>query len=143
MARSIVVGVDQSETAAEAAQTAAYLARSLGLELVVVTGYGKHGYESYDDGSTKVYVATEDAAAAVADGVIEGLRRDYPDVTMSSVAASGKPGQALVTVAERHDAQVIVVGNKRVQGVRRVFGSIAHDVASHAPCDVYIAHTQS
>jgi nucleotide-binding universal stress UspA family protein len=141
MARSIVVGVDQSDTAAAAARTAATLARSLGLELVVVTGYGKHGFEAYDDGPTKVYIPTEKVAAAIADGVIDKLRQDYPEVTMTSVAASGKPGQALVTVAERHDAQMIVVGNKRVQGVRRVFGSIAHDVASHAPCDVYIAHT--
>src|SRR5690606_28369663 len=42
------------------------------------------------------------------------------------------------------DASLIVVGNKRVQGVAgRVLGSIARDVAAHASCDVYIAHTHT
>ena len=36
---------------------------------------------------------------------------------------------------------MIVVGNKRVQGLARVLGSVASAVAQHAPCDVYIAKT--
>jgi nucleotide-binding universal stress UspA family protein len=47
----------------------------------------------------------------------------------------------LIEVATDHDAAVIVVGNKRVQGVTRLLGSIATDVAHKAPCDVYIANT--
>jgi nucleotide-binding universal stress UspA family protein len=43
--------------------------------------------------------------------------------------------------ARRLEARMIVVGNRRVQGAARVLGSIASDVAKHAPCDVYIANT--
>ena len=39
------------------------------------------------------------------------------------------------------DALMIVVGNRRVQGVSRVLGSIANDVLKQAPCDVLIANT--
>ena len=50
--------------------------------------------------------------------------------------------EALVSESERLDATMIVVGNKRVQGIAgRVLGSIARDVAAHASCDVYVAHT--
>ncbi|MFI5429021.1 universal stress protein [Aeromicrobium sp. UC242_57] len=56
-------------------------------------------------------------------------------------AVQGKPAAALVELAEETGADVIVVGNKRVQGMSRVLGSIAADVTRRAPCDVYIAHT--
>jgi nucleotide-binding universal stress UspA family protein len=36
---------------------------------------------------------------------------------------------------------MIVVGNRRVQGVTRVLGSIPLDVAKQAPCNVFIVHT--
>ena len=36
---------------------------------------------------------------------------------------------------------MIVVGNRRVQGVSRVLGSIASDVLRRAPCDVLIVNT--
>ena len=39
------------------------------------------------------------------------------------------------------DADVIVVGNKGMQGVRRILGSVPNSVAHQAPCDVLIAFT--
>ena len=70
-------------------------------------------------------------------------RRNAGDagVEVTSAGASGKPGEALVTEAERLGATMIVVGNRRVQGIARVLGSVAAAVAHHAPCDVYIAKT--
>ena len=34
-----------------------------------------------------------------------------------------------------------IVGNRRVQGVSRILGSVAMDVARAAPCNVLIVHT--
>ncbi|WP_281445477.1 universal stress protein, partial [Paenarthrobacter nicotinovorans] len=48
---------------------------------------------------------------------------------------------ALVNEAEMQDARLIVVGNRRMQGLGRVLGSVANTVAHTAPCDVYIAKT--
>ncbi len=53
----------------------------------------------------------------------------------------GKPADALVHVAKEIGADLIVVGNRRVQGISRLLGSVATDVAHHAPCDVYIVKT--
>jgi nucleotide-binding universal stress UspA family protein len=52
-----------------------------------------------------------------------------------------EPADALCAEAERLGASIIVVGNKRVQGMARVLGSVAAEVARHAPCHVFIAHT--
>ena len=143
MAQTIIVGVDHTEPAKAAARTAGRLAQALGAELVVVTAYGKYEFEALDSTAEDIYISTQDLALTVADEAVAELKSTYPEVIVTSVAAAGKPGEALVTVADRHDADVIVIGNKRVQGIARVFGSIARDVAAHASCDVYVVNTQS
>jgi nucleotide-binding universal stress UspA family protein len=60
---------------------------------------------------------------------------------IESSPIQGKPADALVEEAKRLGADLIVVGNRRVQGIGRVLGSVATDVAHHAPCDVYIVKT--
>lgn len=139
--RRIIVGVDDSESAARAASTAASLAGALGAELHVVTAYGKFEIERHRAGSEEYIFTSEADAEGVAASVVEQLRRDFPAVKFHLHPAEGKPADALVRTAESLDADLIVVGNKRAQGLARILGSIAHDVAAHAPCDVYVAHT--
>lgn len=55
--------------------------------------------------------------------------------------AMGSAADVLCKVAEAVDAQLIVVGNRRVQGAGRLLGSVAKKVIRHAPCSVLIAHT--
>ena len=43
--------------------------------------------------------------------------------------------------AELVDADLIVVGNVRMQGLGRVLGSVGNDVAHSAPCSVLIVKT--
>ncbi|KQU28481.1 hypothetical protein ASG69_10770 [Rhodococcus sp. Leaf225] len=76
------------------------------------------------------------ADAIVADAA-EDLRTLVEHVTTSVVY--GRPAVALSDEAARLNAELIVVGNRRTQGLSRVLGSIASAVAAHAPCDVYIA----
>ena len=137
----VVVGVDQSETAAKAAAKAARLASALGGQLVVVHAFDSPGDPVPAEITDVVPLTASDAAAELAQHVIDDLRRDHPDLTMTPRAEYGKPAEALLAAAGRVGASVIVVGNKRVQGISRVLGSIARDVAQHAPCDVFIAHT--
>ena len=49
--------------------------------------------------------------------------------------------KAIVSVAEDVGADLILVGNKRMQGAGRVLGSVPNDVAHTAPCAVLIAKT--
>ena len=64
-----------------------------------------------------------------------------PTIRLPRPSALGSPATATCEEATRLQAQTIVVGNRRVQGVTRVLGSVAADVTKHAPCDVLIANT--
>ncbi len=141
MTKTIVVGVDDSETATAAARKAAELAQAFGGALHVLSAYGKFESETFRSGSEEIRFTSEKDAQNVASSVVARLRRDFPDIELTSSPLEGQPGEALVQAAERLGADIIVVGNKRVQGIARVLGSVARDVAAHAPCDVYVAHT--
>lgn len=75
--------------------------------------------------------------------MVARVRAQFPGVEVLAQAASGKPADALLAAAEQTGAELIVVGNKRVQGAARILGSIATQVARKAPCDVYIAYTHA
>ncbi|MEV4953570.1 universal stress protein [Paenarthrobacter nitroguajacolicus] len=135
----VIVGVDGSETAMRAAQAAQQLAIGLGASLRVVSAFDSNRTEVVEIGTDKWIVSDAAEAEAVARAVAERLVDDRLEVTYS--AARGKPGEALVKEAEVQDARLIVVGNRRMQGLGRVLGSVANTVAHTAPCDVYIAKT--
>jgi len=143
MQEVIVVGVDGTETAARAARSAARLADALEAELLVVSAYGQVETERVAAEGRAFSLDHEARARDVAESTIGSLREDFPGLTMTPVAAEGKPGDALVEVATDRAAGMIVVGNKRVQSLARVLGTVASDVAHKAPCDVYIAHTHT
>ena len=53
--------------------------------------------------------------------------------------AEGDPGEVLVELAERHGADVIVVGSKGME--RRVLGSVPNTVTHKASCSVLVVKT--
>lgn len=139
MANVILVGVDGSDSSRRAAHRAAELAVHLGAQLHVLTAVDKATVEEIPDRPGGSQVTSGELAEAIAADVAEELRGAMPTVT--SKALTGRPSSALVDEAIRMDASLIVVGNRRVQGVGRVLGSVATSVAAHAPCDVYIVKT--
>lgn len=141
MTKTIVCGVDNSPTAATAARKAAELSIALGAELHLLSAYGKVESETVQVGSETILVSNEMEAERVVGAIAVELRKEFPGLEVVSTASEGRAGEALVAAAKRLDADLIVVGNKRVQGIARVLGSIARDVAAQAPCDVYVAHT--
>jgi nucleotide-binding universal stress UspA family protein len=52
-----------------------------------------------------------------------------------------KPADALLAVAAEVEADLIVVGNVRMQGLGRLLGSVGNDIAHHSPCSVLIVKT--
>ncbi|HKU29815.1 universal stress protein [Arthrobacter sp. NyZ413] len=139
MSGIVVVGVDGSETAMRAAETAKELATALGATLRVVTAFDKKRTEVVESGGDKWILSDADEAEKIALDVATKLADGK--LGISYTAAFGKPGEALIQEAERIGADLIVVGNRRMQGLGRVLGSVANTVAHNAPCDVYIAKT--
>lgn len=143
MTTTIVCGIDSSAPAAAAARKAAELASGLGARLYLISAYGKNDAETVTVGTDEILVSAEQEAVRVTGAVAVDLRAEFPGLEVVTSAAEGKPADALVRTAEKLDAAVIVVGNKRVQSLGRILGSVASDVAAHAPCDVYVAHTHA
>ncbi len=74
-----------------------------------------------------------DAAAAAAKK--EGIE-------VQTHPVEGNPADAILEVAEKTNADLIVVGNKGMTGARRfLLGSVPNNVSHHAPCSVIIVRT--
>lgn len=141
MTGPIVVGVDGSPTAQQAAERARDLARGLGAPLHVVSAHTEDETVHVRSGSDEWVMSNADNALHTAEQVVESLKSTGVKVTPA--AAHGKPADALIDYAERTGAQMIVVGNQRMRGISRVLGSVANSVSHNATCDVLIANTYS
>ncbi len=56
-------------------------------------------------------------------------------------ARFGSPAEVLCDMAAHLQADLIVVGNRGMQGGRRFLGSVPNTVSHHAPCSVLIVDT--
>ena len=139
MTRHIIVGVDGSRTATKAARRAAHIAVQSDSTLVVMTAFDKVTKKRIEINQDAWVITSADEAEAQAATVARSLA--VPGVKIEVVAMRGKPAEALVAEARRRKAELIVVGNRRVQGMSRLLGSVASAVAKNAPCDVQIVKT--
>jgi nucleotide-binding universal stress UspA family protein len=135
---SIVVGVDRSDTARRAAERAAVLAGELGTDLHLVMCAERSKGVSMSVGSD----TWQSDWLTDAQQFLSELGRQLPHGTVTTSVGDGDPAKAICEEAERLGAELIVIGNKRVQGLARVLGSVAGDVMKHAHCDVYVANTR-
>jgi nucleotide-binding universal stress UspA family protein len=134
---TVVVGADQSETAAEAVRQAIELVKLTGGRLHIVSAYRPQHLTS--GGGEETGLATGDLAESVlAD---HASRARASGIEAETHARSGPAAEAICDVAAEIKADLIIVGNKGMVGMRRVLGSVPNSVAHHAPCSVLIAST--
>lgn len=138
----IVVGVDGGATSEQATREAAALAEGTGATLHLVTATKRSGSSGSNivrgGGDESWSVSDVDRAS----GMLRELARTLGTTAeVTCMVLDGDPAKAIVAEADRIDADLIVIGNQRVNGVARVLGAVAVDVVRHAPCSVYIAKT--
>ena len=133
----IVVGVDQSSTARRAAEKAAELAAAYGDNLHIVYCISRKFSQVVGSGGDEWFVSP----TAEAETFLNGLALELGYDKITTKVSHSEPADAMCEEAEELGARTIVVGNRRVQGMARVLGSIAGDVLKQAPCDVLIANT--
>ena len=138
--KRIVVGTDLSTRSTGAVRMAADLAESLGATLHLVTacptqavGMGPEMMVIPDHGELL------DSTRADLDSMAGDLRRSGLNVEVH--VCTGEASDALCGVAETVEADLIVVGNRRMQGAARLLGSVPNRVAHKATCSVLIART--
>jgi len=141
MIETIAVGTDGSDTAGKAVTMAFELAGRYGAKLVLLSAFnGRAGaaaprlapHERPEWTSNAAEQVERILAIAEESAAARGI-----DAT--SAMAEGDPGEVLVELAERHGADLIVVGSKGME--RRVLGSVPNTVTHKAPCSVLVVKT--
>jgi nucleotide-binding universal stress UspA family protein len=144
--RRIVVGTDGSETASKAVEHAARLASSLGAAFIAVTAYDPHPPgPDRDRAEAPEEIKWRITASGVADERAQDavrLARRAGVTEANAVSEAGTAAEALLEVADRRRADLIVVGSRGMSSPGRfLLGSVPNAVSHHAPCDVMIVRT--
>jgi nucleotide-binding universal stress UspA family protein len=134
LGNAIVVGTDGSATATIAVDKAGELGQALGAAVHVVCVPGAIAADQWPQRIT--------AQQIVADAG-DRLRGQGVSVETHLPKDQGDAALALVAVADDVQAEVIVLGNRGMTGIRRLLGSLPNRVSHEARCDVLIVPTQS
>jgi nucleotide-binding universal stress UspA family protein len=142
MFKTIVVGTDGTDTADRAVNRAAEIATLTGADLHLVSAYRPAPVRVGDGSVTEApdwSVGGDYKANAALQRTLSRLRDK--GITIDEHAPKGDPADGIVAVAVRENADLIVLGNKGMQGKRRLLGSVPNKVSHQAPCDVLIVQT--
>jgi nucleotide-binding universal stress UspA family protein len=145
MYKTIVVGTDGSDRAGVALRKAFELAKMSGatVHVVHVIRLVSMASAGYGDPAAIVMAneAARDGGEHVSAHVHAEAERQGVAVEMHNV--DGDPADMLVKLAESTHADLIVVGNRGMAGVKRfVLGSVPNKVAHHCPCSLLIVDTE-
>jgi nucleotide-binding universal stress UspA family protein len=143
MIETIAVGTDGSPTATKAVEFALDMAERYGSSVVFISSYRPVSEsrlrQEQKDAPDEIQWAinpAEDVEATLRD--VEELA-EQRGLKWKSEAAEGDPADVLVDLAEKHGADVLVIGNKGMQ--RRVLGSVPNSVTHKARSTVVIVKT--
>jgi nucleotide-binding universal stress UspA family protein len=135
--KTIVLGYDESQEARRAVQKTAELASAFGARVLVTSvapvmqpaGRGIGPYDPADPPERHRALARQAAAALTEHGV-----------KAETVTGLGDPGDAIVELADKRGADLIVLGMSHHRHLSRILGSVSEDVAHQAHCDVLLVH---
>ena len=148
MSKVIAVGTDGSATADKALEAAMDMAERYEAELVVLSAY---------DGKPSGLAAAALAAAWMPPSPLEvewtsqaserveeilaraQHRAQARGLACRTAASEGDPAETLIELAERHGADMLVIGNRGMQ--RRMLGSVPNTITHKARCSVFVVKT--
>ncbi|TCP48599.1 nucleotide-binding universal stress UspA family protein [Tamaricihabitans halophyticus] len=147
MYHTVVVGTDGSDSSLHAVARAAELAGTAGATLVIACAYfptderevAKARDELGDDVAYQVVGSNpaEDTVRRAAERA-----RAHGATKIDTVAVSGKPVETLLKVVAKHEAELLVVGNRGLRSLAgRILGSVPSEAARRSRTDVLIVHT--
>ena len=145
MGDSIVVGTDGSETARRALDEAVRLAKALDAELHVVSAFKPlrgARISGAPEGAAKVWAPLPDSQVEATLGEAAAVVRSR-DVKVTTHAIRQDPVDAILEVAGKVQAGMIVVGSKGMHGATRLtLGNVPNQISHKARCNVLIVATE-
>jgi nucleotide-binding universal stress UspA family protein len=146
--RTVVVGTDGSESSLRAVARAGALAGTSGAALVIACAYLPmeaderelaQAQDTLRDDAYQV-VGSHPAEDTVRTAHERASKAGAKDV--KTVAVQGSPVEALLDVVRRENADLLVVGNRGLAGIKgRLLGSVPADATRRSGCDVLVVHT--
>jgi nucleotide-binding universal stress UspA family protein len=140
---TVAVGTDGSDTAAKAVDAAIDLAKQFEAKIVFISSYKplddvqlrREQRDAPPDHHWRINPTSE------VDAILREVeeRAESEGIPWASEAMEGDPAEVIVALADKHEADVIVVGNKGMD--RRVLGSVPNSVSHKANCSVFIVKT--
>lgn len=126
----IVVGITNRSTARAAAENALGLARSTGATVHLVYAVAAGGSREAD------------VARRHAEGLLESLALSRAQAIEAHVVTD-RPDAAIIDVARRVAADLIVIGNQGLAGRGRLRAQVPARIVSGAPCSVLVVDTSA
>lgn len=139
----VIIGTDFSAPADDAARHALpFLAKGARVELAHcwwLPGAAHFGEAAIGLTHDELHGHLERALRAAGERLHAALA-DRPDLELLYDLVPAAPSRGLAELAERRDADLVVVGSHGRRGLRRlVLGSVAETTIRHAPCSVLVA----
>jgi nucleotide-binding universal stress UspA family protein len=134
----ILVGADDSPTARRAVEAACEICAMSKGALHIVTAFDQLSLAGGDTHEFKNVINEEDGQALLQTLSFIAKKHGVEPVLHS---AKGDPADVLIAKADEVGADLIVVGNRGMKGVRRVLGSVPNSVAHGANCSALIVDT--
>jgi len=143
MYKAIVVGTDGSERAGVAVNESFTLAKMTGAKVHVVHAVhptATMGFSDVPGTAQSISASLREHADQVRTELSAQAERE--GVSAEVHTPEGDPADALISVAGTVDADLIVVGNRGMTGVKRfVLGSVPNKVSHQCPCSLLIVNT--
>jgi nucleotide-binding universal stress UspA family protein len=142
--KRIVVGVDGSEHAARALAWAIRFARQAGADIVAVLAIPPPNYMEYGVGYGTLVTPPEldpEWRAQMTRAFEENWCRPLREagVGYRTIVEDGRAASVIAAVAEREDADLVVVGRRGRGGVAELLlGSVSHELSHHCTCPVLL-----
>jgi nucleotide-binding universal stress UspA family protein len=140
---TILLAVDDSEEAANAARAAVELADATGSGLHVVhVGEVAAVYHPERHGYRSRYDAIQEEARRLLDEQVDSVKAAGGTVAQAHLAM-GRPDEEIVALGEELGAGLIAVGSRGLGGIRRaLMGSVSESVVHHAYCPVLVVRQE-
>jgi nucleotide-binding universal stress UspA family protein len=145
---TVVVGTDGSESSLRAVARAGALAGAVGATLVIASAYlpterdERELAQAQDALRDEAYrvVGSHPAEEAVRTAAEKARAAGAGEV--KTVAVEGSPVETLLDVVRKENADLLVVGNRGLAGIKgRLLGSVPADATRRSACDVLVVHT--
>jgi nucleotide-binding universal stress UspA family protein len=145
--RTVVVGTDGSESSLRAVARAGALAGACGATLVIACAFlpaegDRDTARAQDALGDEAYqiVGSHPAEDTVRTAAERANKAGAQQV--KTLAVQGSPVEALLDVVRREDADLLVIGNRGLAGIKgRLLGSVPADATRRSTCDVLVVHT--